>query len=136
MLVAIGELSQEKSKGTKSTLQALIHLLNYAALYSDAQVRFYRSRIIFHVHSNSSYLSLSKGHSRAGGHYFLSNHSLHPNKVKKNGAIHVLCNILKNIIDSAAEIEIVATFDSTKEALPINNTLEFLNYPQPFTLFK
>ena len=56
MLVVIRELSQEQSKDTKSTLEALVHLLNYAASYSNAEVRFHRNGMILHMHSDGSYL--------------------------------------------------------------------------------
>ena len=89
--------------------------------------------MILQVHSDSLYLSLFKGHSRAGGYYVLSDYSLYSNKVKKNGTIHVLCNILKNIMGSAAKTEIAALHDNAKEVLPIQNTLKFLNCSQPST---
>ena len=34
---------------------------------------------------------------------------------------------------SAAETEIAAAFENAKEAMPIRNTLKFLNHPQPPT---
>ena len=43
--------------------------------------------------------------------------------------IHILCNILKNIMESAVEMKITATFDNTQETLPICQTLEFLGQP-------
>ena len=86
-----------------------------------------------HVHSDGSYLLLKKGRSREGGHNFISNTSPQLEKAKPNIAIHVLCNVLKNVMGLAAETEIAATFDNAKEAMTIRNTLEFFNHPQPPT---
>ena len=133
MLVAIGDLAAAQSKGNKETMQQLTHLLNYAATHPDAQVRFYASGMILHVHSDGSYLSVARGRSRAGGYFFLSNNEPDPAKAKINGAVHVLCVILKNVMGSAAETEIAATFDNAKEALPLRQTLKFLGHPQPPT---
>ena len=128
MLVTINDMSHEQSSATTSTMAIVKHFLNYAATHPIAKLRYHKSNMILHVHSDGSYLSVSKSRSRAGGHFFLSNNSIQPHNAPKNGPINVLCTILKNIIESAAETEIVAAFENTKEAIPIRNTLNFLNY--------
>ena len=50
-----------------------------------------------------------------------------------NGAILVLCQILKVVAASAAEAELGALFLNTKEAKVIRITLEELGHPQPPT---
>ena len=67
MLVALGSLAAAQSKGTTATLKACNKLLNYAATNPDAIVRFTRSGMILHIHSDTSYLSETNLRSRAGG---------------------------------------------------------------------
>ena len=133
MIVAINDLAAAQAKGNKETMEALVHLLNYAATHPDAKIRYYSSGIVLHIHSDGSYLSLPKARSRAGGHYFLSDHCADPSKAKQNGAVHVHCSIPKNVMQSAAETEIASTFENAKEALPLRQVLKFLNHPQPPT---
>ena len=133
MTVAINDLAAVQTKGNEETMEALIHLLNYAATHPDAKIRCHNSGMVLHFHSNGSCLSLSKARSCAGGHYFLSDHCEDLSKAKPNGAIHILCNTLKNIIHSAAETEIASTFENAKEILPLRRGLKFINYPQPPT---
>ena len=133
MLVTINDMSYEQSSVTTSTIAIVKYFLNYAATYPIAKLRNHKSNMILHVYSDGSYLSVSKSRSRAGGHFFLSNNSIQSHNALKNGPINVLCTILKNIMESAAETEIVAAFKNAKEAIPIQNTLNFLNHPQPPT---
>ena len=133
MLVTINDISHEQSSATTSTMAIVNHFLDYAATHPIAKLRYHKSNMILHVHSDGSYLSVSKSYSRAGGHFFLSNNSIQPHNAPKNGPINVLCTILKNVMSSAAETEIAAAFENAKEAIPIRNTLKFLNHPQPPT---
>ena len=50
-----------------------------------------------------------------------------------NGAIHVHCKILKEIVSSAAEAEFGALFHNGRDACPIRNTLMELGHKQPPT---
>ena len=72
MLPTIGTLASQQAHGTKATLEALTQLLNYCATHPDAKVRFHASDMIFHVHSDASYLSAPKAWSRFAGYQFLS----------------------------------------------------------------
>ena len=71
MLVALGSLAAAQTKGTKQTMDAMVHLLNYAATHPDAVIRFKKSDMILHIHSDASYLSEPEGKSRVGGFFFL-----------------------------------------------------------------
>ena len=44
-----------------------------------------------------------------------------------------MCQIIKNVMSSAAEVEIGATFLNAKDALPIRTTLKELRHTQPPT---
>ena len=54
MLVALGTLATAQTKGTTQTMDAAIHLLNYAATNWNAAIRFHQSDMILYAHSDAS----------------------------------------------------------------------------------
>ena len=61
--------------------------------------------MILHIHSDASYLSEQPmANSRAGGYYFYFSDKTD----MINGAVHVVANIIQNIMSSAAEAEVAA----------------------------
>jgi hypothetical protein len=141
MLVAIGTLATEQAKGTETTLRHLVHLLNYCATNPEACIRYHASDMVLHIECDASYLSESKARSRAAGYHYLSSHPHDPTRPPtatesappSNGAIHVHCQILREVVSSAAEAELAALFHNSKEACPIRTTLEELGHNQPPT---
>ena len=137
MLTALGTLASAQTKGTRDTMQALIKLLNYAATHPDAIIRYTRSDMILHIHSDASYLSESEARSRAGGFFFLSDKFNPDDKTapppKTNGAIHIVCTIMSNVMSSATEAEVGALFHNAQDACTLRTALEFLEHPQPPT---
>lgn len=71
---------------------------------------------------------MPKARSRAAGYQYLGNK--YP---PANGAINVLCHIMREVVSSAAEAELGALFYNGKEACPIRTALEELGHPQPAT---
>jgi hypothetical protein len=130
MLVALGDLALAQTKGTKKTLDAITWLLNYAATHPDATIRYHASGMILHIHNNGSYLSAPKACSCASSHFFLANSPSNPAKCKLNGPIHITTKILRNVMRSAAEAEIGASYVNGQETIPIRNTLKELGHPQ------
>jgi hypothetical protein len=138
MLVALGSLAEEQTKGTANTAKAVSQLLDYAATHPDASIRYSASGMILHLDSDASYLSLPKACSRAGGFYHLSARSNNPTKAPTqtpplNGPVHILCNKLRNVMASAAEAEVGALFVNGQEAAFMRQTLQDLGHPQPPT---
>ena len=141
MLTAIGTIATEQTQATESTMRKITQLLNYCATHPEAVVRFHASDMVLWVDSDGSYLSVPKGRSRAGGHHYLSNWPKEPDKppgpddppVPHNGPIHVLCQIMREVLSSAAETELGALFHNGKEACPLRTALEELGHPQPPT---
>ena len=86
--------------------------------------------MIIRIHSDASYLSVTKARSRAAGFFYLSDNSDTP---PLNGAIHVLCAIKKNVMASAAEAETGAVFVNCQEAIAIRQTLIEMSNSQPVT---
>jgi hypothetical protein len=140
MLVALGTLASAQTKGTQATAKALVKLLNYAATHPNAILRYTASGMILHIDSDASYLSEAEARSRAGGYFYLSDHVNVDDKTapppKLNGAIHIVCIILQNVMSSATEAEVGALFHNAQDGCMIRNTLEFLGHPQPPTPIK
>ena len=67
------------------------------------------------VHSDESYLSKPKAHSRAGGHFFLSSDCDDP---ADNGTVQNLAQLIKAVMSSAAEAELGALYINAREAVP------------------
>ena len=66
------------------------------------------------MHSDASYLSELRAHSRAGGHYFINDWSLNPllsprTDTTLNGPIFTVSKIITNIMASTADAKICAT---------------------------
>ena len=134
LLTAIGDLATEQSQATKTTMEKLSQLLNYCAAHPDATIRYSASDMLLAVESDASYLSVAKGRSRAAGYFFLTNHLAAPTSpYKPNGAVHVLCHIMREVLSSAAEAELGALFHNGKEACPLRIALEEMGHPQPAT---
>ena len=94
--------------------------------------------MVLHLHSDASSHSEPSDRSRFGGHYFLSNKYTDPTNPPimdspLNGLIHTVSKILHNVMASAAESEIGATFHNGQKAVPIRTTLQELGHPQPPT---
>jgi hypothetical protein len=141
MLVAISTLASQQAHGTAATMEALTQLLNYCATHPDATVRYTASDMVLHVESDASYLTAAKARSRASGYLFLSSRPVSPSippdpnspPPPANGAIDVLCQILREVVSSAAEAELAALFHNGKTACPLRICLEELGHPQPPT---
>ena len=90
--------------------------------------------MILAIESDASYLSVAKGRSRAAGYFYLTNKPSTPvGDLNPNGAVHVLCQIMREVLSSAAEAELGALFHNGKEACPLRIALEKLGHPQPAT---
>ena len=126
-------MATEQSKGVSHAMNKLINLLNYLSTHPDAKLRCYASEMMLHVHSDRSHASAHEARSRAEGFFFLSNNPIQPEHSKINGAIHVLCKMLKHAMTSAAECEIASSFLNAQEKMTMQNTLIGLNRPQPPT---
>ena len=98
-------------------MDAACQLLDCAATRPDATIRFKKSDMQLHVHSDASYLSEPEAKSRVGGHFWLSNKdnpkAKHP--PPNNGAIDVVCNILGPVMSSATKAKVGGLFHNGKE---------------------
>jgi len=129
ILVALGSIASQQNKPTATTAEAVTKLLNYVATHPNAIIRYKKSDMILHVHSDASYLSEPQARSRAGGHFYFSN----KNSPTPNGPIHTVSSIMKNVMSSAAEAEIGAVFINCQDSEPIRTALFEMGHDQPPT---
>lgn len=131
MLVALTTISQQQSKSTQSTINALNQLMDYCHTHPNAILIFYASDMVLKVHTDASYLSEQNARSRIAGHFYLGNKPLL--KMCNNGAVLNVSTILKVVVSSAAEAEYGGIFHNAKLAVPMRTTLEELGHIQQQT---
>ena len=144
MLKAIGTIATQQAKPTETTMKAIVKFLNYAATHPDAELLFKASDMVLWVDSDASYLSESKARSTCAGYHFLSDKPQDPTQPPQphepepmhNAPVHVMCNIMKEVVSAASEAELGGLFHNGKEACPIRVCLEELGHPQPATPIK
>jgi len=138
LLVALSTLATQQAHGTQATMAALTQLRTYCATHPDAVIRYHASDMVLWTHSDASYLTAPKGRSRAAGYSFLSTRPCSPPTSTDpappdNGPVHVLCQIMRQVVASAAEAELGALFLNAQTICPIRTALEELGHPQPAT---
>ena len=113
MLPALNEIATSQANPTEKTKQQCKMLLDYAATYPSAKIRYYASDMILHADSDAAYLVLPNARSRIAGHFYLSSKPPDPPappKPQHNGPILTECRTLKHVVASAAEAETVGLF--------------------------
>ena len=86
--------------------------------------------MILAAHADAGFLNESRVISRAGAHIFLSDNKPKP---KLNGPILTIAQIIKTVMASAAEEEMVALFITAKKIIPFRHTLIEMEWSQPKT---
>jgi hypothetical protein len=104
-------------------------MLDYLVTHPDATIRYHASDMIFHIHSDASYVSVSNARSRLGGLFFLGLQP--PEQDKLNGSILNVASVIKNVVASAPESEVGACFHSAQSEAPLRVTLTELGHIQP-----
>ena len=85
------------------------------------------------MHSDASYHSETRARSRAAGFFFLDGKDDPCPEAPPpplNGAVHILCEILKNVMSSAAEAELGGLFRNGQEGYNIRNILTEMGHEQ------
>ena len=94
--------------------------------------------MILHTHSDASYLSEPRARSCAGRHYFPGDErpdmsNTPTTRLRLNGPIHSISQIMSNMMGSAAEAEIGAAYINGQESALIRTLLRELGHQQPAT---
>jgi hypothetical protein len=139
MLPAINEVSASQAQPTENTLHACKMLMDYAATYPLAIIRYFASDMVLHIDSDAAYVVLPNARSRYAGHYFLSDCPPQPPAKptpKPNGGILTICKTIHGVMASAAEAETGGVYGNAQEALACHVSLLALGHPQPATPLK
>ena len=136
MLPALNEIASQQAKPTVRTMQKCLRLLDYAATYPNAYVRFHASDMVLRIDSDAAYLVMPKSRSRIAGYFYLGQLKHRPVPQHLNGAILVECKTLHHVVASAAEAEVGGIFHNAQIAIPIRNMLTRLGHIQPPTPLK
>jgi len=117
-------------------MEALTQLLNYCATHPHAVIWYQASSMVLWTHSNASCLTAPKGGSCTAGYHFLSSRPTKPltatdKPPPNNGPVHVLCQIMKQVVASAAEAELGALFLNAQDIYPFCIALVELGHLQP-----
>ena len=110
--------------------KSISQLLDYVATYPHDGTIYRSSVIALAAHSDAGFNNESKGRSRAGSTFFLSEDNPEP---KWNGPILTIVQIIKFVMTSAAEAELGALFFTAKALVPIRQTLKDMGWKQPMT---
>jgi hypothetical protein len=127
----LNDISTEQTKATEKTQAAKNQLLDYLETHPDATIRYHASDMILQIHSNASYISISNARSRLGGLFFLGNKS--PEQDRLNGSILNVASVIKNVVASAADSQVVECFHNAQSGAPLRVTLTELGHTQPPT---
>jgi hypothetical protein len=137
ILPALGDISTQQATPTENTKKEVKQVLDYLATHPDAKIRFTPSDMVLHADSNGyrPHLSCLKARSRSVGYFYFSDYPQEKPKPSGpppalNGAIFVACNIMREVLASAAETELGALYTNAKEACPIRIALEGIGHPQ------
>eukprot|EP00957_Ditylum_brightwellii_P144606 11015689-Ditylum_brightwellii.AAC.1 len=106
------------------------------ATYPNAMVQFHASDMILHIHSNAAYMVLPEARSRTGGYFYLSSKPDEANTkpIPINGAIHSKCSTIRNVMGSAAEVEVGGLYINCQYCKEFCVALQEMGHPQPPTI--
>jgi hypothetical protein len=104
--------------------------MDYIATQEEAILMYSAIHMILAIHSNTSYLSEPKAHSRAGGHTFMAGNEDIP---CNNDTILNILQIIWAVMSSAVEAKLGALFINAKTVVSMRKILEDLGHPQPWT---
>ena len=123
VVMTISIISTEQAQATNKMINNAKQFLNYLSSNPNAMMQYYASGMILNIHSDALYLSDRNSKSRSSGIFLLVWIPCNGKPIKINGAIYMLCTILKFVALSAAEAELGALFINLEEARIVQLTL-------------
>jgi hypothetical protein len=133
ILPAVNDISLEQSSATQKTQDKVNTLLDYLHTNPIAKLKFRKSDMILKIHSDGSFLSVSKSRSRAGGYYYMGDNIPIDAIDKPQGSIYQECSVIRPIMGSAAECETTTLYLNCQTGIVLRITAEELGHPQPPT---
>ena len=120
-------------------MNACMMLLEYAATYPLAIIRYHASDMALNTDTDAAYLVFPNAQSRYAGHYILSDTPPLPPEMpnpKPNDAILTVCKTIRNVTTSAAEAETASVYGNGQEIITICISLQAIGHPQLATPLK
>ena len=114
MLTALSSIASQQSASTAEKIKGVKQFFDYCASQEDEITNFRKSNMELLVHIDAGYLNYLKSQRRAGGHFYMSNSSPIP---PNNGAVITISQIIKAVMSSAAEAELVSLFINASKAV-------------------
>ena len=130
LLVALSAISAQQAAATEDTASVIEQLLDYVATYPNDGIIFRKSDMILTAHADAGFLNKSRSRRRAGAHIFLSENEPKP---KINGPVLTIAQIIKTVMASSAEVEMVALYITMKKMTPMRHTLIEMGWPKTKT---
>ena len=131
MLPVLNTIGTKQANPTKKAMKKCLRLLDYAAAYPNGCICYHTSAMILNVDSDVAYLVMPNTRSRIAGYYCLSDNQTDSTSNNLNGPILIECKTIRNIVASAAEVEIGGLFHNAQISIPIRVLLTALGNPQP-----
>ena len=107
LLVGLSTIISQQACATQRTNEAIDQILDYCVTYPSDGILYPSSYMVLCAHSGAGFHNESKGRSRAGAHFFLSENDDMP---RWNGPVLTLAKIIKFVMSSAPEEELGAMF--------------------------
>ena len=135
MLMDLNSLVAVQIKPTIETANQITHFLNYSATHPDAITEYRKSGMILHIYSDVSYISEPEAQSRSRGCFFLGPKSNTPIQEipLENVPVHLECSIMRNIMASATEAELVGLFENFQKETSMRTALAEIGHQKPPT---
>ena len=113
---------EQKKQGKRVTNSSIMLLVMTMQHYDTLQVTRFLQYTPTYPTSQKK-----KARSRAGGHFYLTNHD---EKKSNNGSVLTISSIIKHIMASASEAKLAAMFNNYLKVIPLRITLEEMGHPQ------
>ena len=102
-------LAEQYDKGVDPSVSHITHFLNYCATHTDAKTKYHHSKIIFYISLGLLSLSQYKYCIHVSGYFFLSPRlttSVKNTMPPQNISIDIKCGVMRNVLDSATEVDL------------------------------
>jgi hypothetical protein len=120
VLMALSSIAVKQTKATEKTMGRCIQLLDYLATNEMVKIRFHTSNMILNIHSDASYLLETGTSSRACGHFFMGWMPKDNTPIWFNGAFNTNSIIMRCMMASAAEANLVLCSTIARQELFFN----------------
>ena len=136
MLVALNLSEKKYNKGIENTTKRLKYILNYFSTHTELVIKYQSTKMTVYETSDALYPSELKLCIQVGRYLFLST-CLHIRGTKPilllNVPVRIECNVMRNLLASTIETEIVILFINCQRDESIRTSPEELSHHQSET---